>query len=166
MDLKLAEIESPIGTLLLVAETNALCALEFADRREGMMRSLVSRYGPVRLRRSDGLDAQAGRVRAYLTGQLDALDALAVDPGGTPFQQRVWSALRRVPAGATVTYGALAASIGSPTAARAVGAASGRNPVSLIVPCHRVVGSDGSLTGYGGGVDRKRWLLRHEGAGV
>ncbi len=104
----------------------------------------------------------AGRVRAYFEGDLLALAAVPVDGGGTPFQRRVWAALRDIPAGATESYSALAARIGMPRAARAVGLANGRNPVAIAVPCHRVVGADGSLTGYAGGLQRKRWLLDHE----
>lgn len=100
----------------------------------------------------------------YFAGVLDALDALAVDPVGTPFQREVWSALRRIPPGTTWSYGALAATIGRPRAVRAVGMANGANPIGVVVPCHRVIGADRSLTGYGGGLARKRWLLTHEGA--
>lgn len=110
----------------------------------------------------------AGAVSALGTyfsgGNLAALDGLEVELNGTPFQRRVWSALRRVRAGRTVSYSDLARAIGAPAAVRAVGAANGANPIALVVPCHRVIGADGSLTGYGGGLERKRWLLRHEGA--
>ena len=105
-----------------------------------------------------------GRIEAYLAGDLHALDEIKVNPGGTEFQQTVWSALREIPAGTTQTYGQLAASIGRPSAPRAVGLANGQNPVSIVIPCHRLIGSNGALTGYAGGLDRKRWLLRHEGA--
>jgi methylated-DNA-[protein]-cysteine S-methyltransferase len=106
-----------------------------------------------------------GKLRAYLRGRLRALDGIAVDPGGTPFQRAVWRAMRQIPPGRTATYRDLAHRIGRVDAARAVGAASGANPVGIVIPCHRVVGVDGGLTGYGGGLHRKRWLLRHEGAG-
>jgi methylated-DNA-[protein]-cysteine S-methyltransferase len=99
---------------------------------------------------------------AYFAGALDALDNVAIDPGGTPFQQSVWSALRRVPPGETTTYLALARTIGAPAAVRAVGAANGANPIWLVIPCHRAIGSDGRLVGYAGGLERKRWLLEHE----
>jgi methylated-DNA-[protein]-cysteine S-methyltransferase len=99
---------------------------------------------------------------AYFEGQLDALDRLPVAAGGTPFQRLVWSALRTIPAGTTTSYGRLAASIGRPGASRAVGLANGANPIGIVVPCHRVIGAAGQLTGYGGGLDRKRWLLEHE----
>jgi len=100
----------------------------------------------------------------YFRGTIGALDDIPVELKGTAFQQQVWGALRRIPAGATSSYAGLAREIGSPSAVRAVGAANGANPVAVIVPCHRVIGSNGSLTGYGGGLDRKRWLLQHEGA--
>jgi methylated-DNA-[protein]-cysteine S-methyltransferase len=103
------------------------------------------------------------RVRDYLGGDLDALAPVVVETGGTPFQRSVWTALRDIPPGTTVSYRELARTIGSPAAVRAVGAANGANPISIVIPCHRVIGSDGSLTGYAGGMERKRWLLEHEG---
>jgi methylated-DNA-[protein]-cysteine S-methyltransferase len=103
-------------------------------------------------------------VRAYFEGELQALEDVRVESGATDFQRRVWSALREIPPGRTVSYAELARRIGSPTAVRAVAAANARNPVAIVIPCHRVIGADGGLTGYGGGLDRKRWLLEHEGA--
>jgi methylated-DNA-[protein]-cysteine S-methyltransferase len=99
---------------------------------------------------------------AYFEGDLRAIDELHVKTGGTEFQREVWAALRTIPASQTLSYGALAARIGRPKAVRAVGLANGSNPIGLVVPCHRVIGADGSLTGYGGGMERKRWLLKHE----
>lgn len=163
MELRIDEIESPIGTIMLATNAEALCALEFVDRRARMVSLLEARYGCVRLRRRTDPRGYASRVRAYLGGELDALDDIPVETGGTPFQRQVWSALRDVAPGTTVAYGELASSIGHPSAARAVGMANSRNPVALVVPCHRVVRADGSLGGYAGGVERKRWLLRHEG---
>ena len=104
------------------------------------------------------------RLEKYFAGDLDALAGIIVDTGGTPFQQRVWSELRKIPVGRTASYGDIARAIGAPTAVRAVGAANGANPVGIVVPCHRVIGTNGNLTGYGGGIERKRWLLRHESA--
>jgi methylated-DNA-[protein]-cysteine S-methyltransferase len=95
---------------------------------------------------------------------LGAIDSISVDTGGTPFQRQVWAALRSIPAGGTVTYADLARTLGRPSAARAVGAINGRNPVAIVVPCHRLIGRHASLTGYAGGLWRKRWLLSHEGA--
>ena len=108
----------------------------------------------------------SGRLAAYYAVDLGALDAIAVDSGGTPLQGRVWGALRTIPPGETVSYQTLARRIGAPTAVRAVGAANRTNPIGIVVPCHRVIGADGSLTGYGGGIERKRWLLTHERAGT
>ena len=105
-------------------------------------------------------------MSAYLNGRLDALDDIPVDTAGTSFQRRVWDALRSIPVGETRSYTAIAAGIGRPDAPRAVGSANGRNPVALIVPCHRVIAADGRLAGYAGGLERKRWLLAHEGATV
>jgi methylated-DNA-[protein]-cysteine S-methyltransferase len=99
---------------------------------------------------------------AYFAGDLDAIVALATETNGTPFQRAVWAALRRIPAGRTMSYGALAAAIGAPNAVRAVGAANGANPIAIVIPCHRLIGANASLTGYGGGLHRKRWLLAHE----
>jgi methylated-DNA-[protein]-cysteine S-methyltransferase len=103
------------------------------------------------------------RLGDYFAGDLDALADIPVNPGGTPFQRSVWSALRRVAPGQTVAYRDLARAIGAPAAVRAVGAANGANPIAIVIPCHRAIGADGSLTGYAGGLERKRWLLAHEG---
>jgi methylated-DNA-[protein]-cysteine S-methyltransferase len=104
------------------------------------------------------------RLQAYFAGDVSALESIPVDPEGTRFERRVWRTLQRIPAGKTLTYGEIARKLGSPNAARAVGGACGRNPIVLVIPCHRVIGSNGSLTGFGGGIERKRWLLQHEGA--
>ena len=101
-------------------------------------------------------------ILKYFAGDLGAIDALPVETGGTPFQREVWRALREIPCGSTTSYGNLAEHIGRPAAVRAVGLANGANPIAVVVPCHRVIGSNGSLTGYGGGIERKRWLLDHE----
>ena len=98
----------------------------------------------------------------YFAGELDAIDRIPVETGGTPFQREVWGALREIQCGTTTSYGALAKRIGHPAAVRAIGTANGANPVAVVLPCHRVIGSNGSLTGYGGGIERKRWLLDHE----
>ena len=104
-------------------------------------------------------------LRRYFAGDLDALDEIEVELHGTPFQRSVWMALRGVKVGTTLSYMELARRVGSPSAVRAVGAANGANPVAVVLPCHRIIGANGSLTGYGGGLDRKRWLLDHEGVG-
>src|SRR5262249_46967818 len=105
-------------------------------------------------------------LRAYFAGDIGAIDKIDVATGGTPFQQKVWRGLRRITPGKTLTYGALAKRIGTGTAIRAGGAANGANPVSVVVPCHRLIGADGRLIRYGGGLERKRWLLQHEGVAV
>ncbi|MCA1662871.1 MAG: methylated-DNA--[protein]-cysteine S-methyltransferase [Myxococcales bacterium] len=160
-----ATIGSPVGALSLYARNEALCGLVFADHDERLRDHLSARFGDdVEYVRARDPAGAVTRVRRYLAGELDALDDIAVDLGGTPFQARVWAALRKIPVGATWSYATLARKVGSPEAVRAVGAANGRNPVSLVVPCHRVIASDGTLCGYGGGIERKRWLLTHERA--
>ena len=156
------EIESPIGRIVIAARDGRLCALEFGRAR--LTRVLAARYGRPRTVRARNPFGFSARIRAYLAGDLAALDRIPVDPGGTPFQRRVWQALRRIRPGRTRSYGVLARGLGYPAAARAVGAANGQNPISIVVPCHRLIGGDASLTGYGGGLWRKRWLLCHEGA--
>ncbi len=150
-------VDSPIGPLTLVGKAGSLRGLYMADQRHAPEDRGASR-------RDDGaFDDVRAQLDAYFQGELLSFDVgLAMD--GTPFRQRVWADLQGIPYGEVVSYGALAARIGSPAAARAVGLANGRNPVSIIVPCHRVIGASGALTGYGGGLERKQWLLDHERA--
>ena len=157
-------LESPIGELVGYVREGALCALDFGDRDDGNRALLERRFGAIDMHEGAGAREARRRLEAYLGGDLEALDAIAVDPGGTEFQAKVWAALRRIPPGRTVSYSELAAAVGSPSAVRAVGTANGQNPVAVVIPCHRVVRSDGTLGGYGGGLDRKRWLLDHEKA--
>ena len=150
-------VDSPCGTLTLVARDGALAGLYMTDQRH---RPAQETFGP----RDDSLPVFAEAARqldAYFAGERTAFD-LDLSLAGTPFQQRVWQALREIPYGETVSYGELAVSLGQPGASRAVGLANGKNPVGIIVPCHRVIGANGSMTGYGGGLDRKRWLLSFE----
>jgi len=156
------EIQSPLGRIVIAARDGRLCALEFGRAR--LARQLGVRYPDLPQRRAHNPFGLSVKLRAYLAGDLAVVDHIAVETGGTRFQQRVWRALRRIPAGHTMSYGALARALGVGAAARAVGAANGRNPISLVVPCHRLIGGDAALTGYGGGLWRKRWLLSHEGA--
>ena len=153
-----------LGTIVLVAHGGRLCAVDYADGRERMTRLLAARYGSVQLEPVSDPFGFSRAIRAYLAGDLAAIDDLPIDPGGTAFQRAVWAALRRVPAGRTITYTDLARTVGHPAAVRAAGAANGRNPLSIVVPCHRVIGKSRSLVGYAGGLSRKRWLLAHEGA--
>jgi methylated-DNA-[protein]-cysteine S-methyltransferase len=160
--LSIDEIASPLGRIVIAAREGRLCALEFGRAR--MARHLAARFPDARRRKVRDPFGISSRLRAYLGGDLTAIDHIAVEPGGTAFQRRVWRALRGIRAGRTMSYAAMARAIGHRDAVRAVGAANGRNPISIVVPCHRLVGGDGALTGYGGGLWRKRWLLDHEGA--
>src|SRR5262249_22018948 len=164
MRLAVAELVTPLGLVRVAVREDRVCALAFDDGWARRARWLERRFGTVELTPVDEPAGVTSRLAAYFAGALDALDAIAVDTGGTAFQQRVWSALRRVPRGHTVAYRDLAATIGAPAAVRAVGAANGANPVGIVIPCHRVIGANGELTGYGGGLSRKRWLLDHERA--
>jgi methylated-DNA-[protein]-cysteine S-methyltransferase len=144
-------VDSPIDPLLLVGDESGLRELAMAP------------HSPPddAVRDDDALAHAAAQLEEYFAGERTRFD-LPLSPVGTPFQLRVWAELREIPYGGTTTYGRIATDLGQPTASRAVGLANGRNPIAVIVPCHRVIGSDGSLTGFGGGLDRKRWLLEHE----
>lgn len=163
--LTLDRLATPVGEVLLVTDgQGTVRALDFADYEDRMMR-LLARHAPgATLGEGRAPETVRRAVEAYFGGDLRALDGVAVKTGGTDFQRTVWKALRAIPAGETRTYGQLAAAIGSPKAVRAAGLANGQNPVAVIVPCHRVIGANGTLTGYAGGLERKRWLLQHEGA--
>jgi methylated-DNA-[protein]-cysteine S-methyltransferase len=158
---------TPIGGLVVVAdEEGRLRAVHFADHEERLaleLRRLYGRNGFVldEARDPSGLTSA---LRDYFAGDLHVIDRLPVETGGTEFQRSVWAALRTIPCGTTLSYAELACRIERPAAVRAVGLANGANPVAVVVPCHRVIGKDGSLTGYGGGMERKRWLLAHEAA--
>ena len=158
----LSTLASPIGPLTLAVRGGCVCALHFGGRQQALGR-VVARWYPGEPLATDGDPGAAGEaLEAYFAGDLRALDRIEVELHGTAFQVRVWEALRRVAPGTTASYAGIARAIGAPNAVRAVGAANGANPVAIIVPCHRIIGSNGTLTGYGGGLDRKRWLLRHE----
>ncbi|MDX6749203.1 methylated-DNA--[protein]-cysteine S-methyltransferase [Geminicoccaceae bacterium 1502E] len=166
MSLLIDRIAHETGTIILVSDGRSLRALDYDEYEPRMMRLLRARCEDVRLVERDDPQGFSSRLRAYLAGALDAIEAIPVETGGTPFQQRVWQALRTIPAGSTRSYGALAALLGQAGASRAVGHANSLNPVAIVVPCHRVVGANGKLTGYAGGIERKRWLLAHEGASL
>ena len=157
-------VDSPIGPLALAVRDGVLCALELEVHGPRMEARLRRRFGAVELKTGSERQPVARALRAYFGGSIDALEDVEADPGGTAFQRSVWDAMRAIPPGQTRSYRDLAVAAGNERAVRAVGQASGRNPVAIVIPCHRVVGSDGTLTWYGGGLDRKRWLLRHEGA--
>lgn len=163
--LEVARLPSPIGELTLFVREAALCAVAFEGGVPTTRAQLARRFGEPEEREAADPAGLVTRLRDYFDGDLGALEAFRVNTGGTPFQEAVWQALRRIPAGEVISYAELARIVERPRAVRAVGAANGRNPVPIVVPCHRVVASDGTLHGYGGGLERKRWLLDHEGVG-
>ena len=157
--------ETPVGQLFLVTdEQGMLRALDFEDYHARLIRLLDKHYQLYQLEAVSGSAPQplTKALNAYFAGDLRALDLISTETAGTDFQRSVWQALRDIPAGQTRSYGQLALAIGRPAASRAVGLANGSNPVALVVPCHRVIGASGKLTGYGGGLWRKHWLLEHE----
>jgi methylated-DNA-[protein]-cysteine S-methyltransferase len=157
-------ISTPIGEMVLVALDGAVLLLEFADSEGRVAREMRQRFGAVDLQPTDNPFGVSDIIRDYFSGHLHAIDHLITDGGGSGFEQQVWAELRRIPCGTTCSYGDIARRLGDINLSRAVGTANGRNPIAIVVPCHRVIGSDGSMTGYGGGLARKEWLLRHEGA--
>ena len=159
------QIDTPIGKMLIVADSNGnLRAVDWSDYEPRMRRLLCLHYGKTGFRLEPTRDSNrlTDAIGRYFGGELDVINALPVRTAGTPFQREVWRALRKIRCGTTISYSQLAKRIGRPAAVRAVGHANGSNPVGVVVPCHRVIGSDGSLSGYGGGIERKRWLLEHE----
>jgi len=159
-------VASPLGQLVLVVDQGRLCALDYADCEERMMRLLERRYGPVDLSPAHDQQGFSGRVRAYFDGDYGALEDIAVAASGTTFQEQVWAELRLIPPGSVRSYGEVAARMRRSCAYRAVGAANALNPVTIVLPCHRLVGANASLRGYSGGLERKQWLLEHEGANI
>lgn len=160
-------INTPLGEMIIVTDTEgAVRALEWTDLSERMLRLLSRQY------KGEHLDLKAGSapkcvrdsLNSYFAGTLNALDALLTNAQGSAFQKQVWSALRDIPVGSTCSYRDIAVTVENPKGVRAVGLANGANPICIVVPCHRVIGANGSMTGYGGGLHRKEWLLRHESA--
>jgi methylated-DNA-[protein]-cysteine S-methyltransferase len=165
LQLLMDRMDTPIGELLLVADRDGnLRAIDWTDHESRMLRLLRLHYGEhgFNVELAYNQDRLRRALRDYFEGDVEAIDTLPVETGGTTFQRTVWRALREIACGTTASYATLAERIGRPTAVRAVGLANGSNPVGIVVPCHRVIGSNGSLTGYGGGIERKRWLLAHE----
>jgi methylated-DNA-[protein]-cysteine S-methyltransferase len=163
--LQLDHMASPIGAIRLVTDDKgSLRALDFEDYEARNLALLRRHYGAAELASGKAPRAVTDSLTAYFAGDLAALDQIEVATAGTAFQEAAWAALRAIPAGATRSYAQQAAAIGRPKAVRAIGLANGSNPVGIVNPCHRVIGADGALTGYGGGLERKRWLLEHEGA--
>jgi methylated-DNA-[protein]-cysteine S-methyltransferase len=159
-------VATPIGELIVVADAEGnLRTVDWTDHEKRMKQLLDRQYGKGRyaLKPARNPGGLSTAMRRYFSGDLGVIETLPVKTEGTAFQRSVWRALSRIKCGTTISYAELARRIGKPKAVRAVGLANGQNPISIVVPCHRVIGSDGSLTGYGGGLNRKKWLLQHEG---
>jgi methylated-DNA-[protein]-cysteine S-methyltransferase len=164
---RIDRLKTPIGVAMLVTDDEGvLRALDWEDYEPRMRQLLRLQCGAIELKNARAPAALKTALAAYFKGDLDRLGDIAWRVGGTPFQRKVWEALPKIRAGTTLSYGALAAKLGAPRAMRAVGHANGSNPISVVVPCHRLIGADGALVKYGGGLERKRWLLRHEGVEV
>jgi len=163
----LDRLQTPIGIALLVTDADeVLRALDWEDFEPRMRELLRLQYGAVTLREARSPKTLRAALTGYFKGDLDRLGEIQWRVAGTPFQNKVWNALPKIPAGTTMSYGALAAQLDAPNAMRAVGHANGSNPISVVVPCHRLIGANGSLVKYGGGLQRKRWLLQHEGVPI
>lgn len=162
-ELLIDKIDFKMGQILIVSDGEKLCALDFAGYESRMMRLLEKRYGSVHFIETPNPQGFSDRIRSYLAGEFSSVDEMPVSTGGTAFQQQVWFALRSIGPGTVITYGELAQRIGRPTAHRAVGMTNSLNPVAIVLPCHRVIGTNANLTGYAGGLECKRWLLQHEG---
>lgn len=157
---------TPVGELVLIAdEQDRLRAIDWTEHEVRLMKLLHTHYRADHFQLVDRHNpgGLTDIMQRYFSGELDVIDSVPVMTAGTEFQRTVWQQLRQIPCGEIITYGELAKRIGRPTASRAVGMANGSNPISIVVPCHRVIGSQGALTGYAGGVQRKAWLLKHEG---
>ena len=160
-------MESPVGTILMAFNGPALCALHFTEGKTSVWPVIARRFGPdAELVDMPGRHPTIDALRAYFDGKLNVLEGIQVDPAGTLFQLQVWRQLRKIPVGRTASYAEIAKRVGAPNAFRAVARANATNPIGIVIPCHRVIGADGALRGYGGGVERKAWLLAHEGARV
>jgi methylated-DNA-[protein]-cysteine S-methyltransferase len=160
-------LDTPIGMALVVTDADGMLRAFDWEDHAGRIRGLLrSQYGAVDLTEARGPEAIRSALSDYFAGDLAALTTIEWRIAGTPFQRRVWNALPKIPAGTTMSYGALAARLGSPNAMRAVGHANGSNPISVVIPCHRLIGANGALIKYGSGLERKRWLLMHEGVAL
>ena len=179
MKVRYATMKSPVGPVAVAWKGSSIVAIQMEETKDRMgwgheyratspekrlRHTLEDRFDDFELEHAEPTARVPKALARYFEGDVEAIDRVEVDPGGTPFQAKIWKRLREIPAGATMTYGELAASVGHPDGARAAGGAVGSNPIPIVIPCHRVIGSDGSLTGYGGGLRMKVWLLRHEGA--
>jgi len=166
MPLLVATIPTPIGPLEVVTKGGILCGITFEGHGASTRAWMERRFGEIAIEQLDSLDEVTDRITAYFAGDVRAVASLPVDTGGTDFQRSVWDELRRIEPGTTISYGEMARRISRPKACQAVGMAAGRNPIPIVIPCHRVIAADGTLGGFGGGLDRKEWLLAHEKGGV
>ena len=167
MSFFLDHLDSPIGHLRIVVDRDgALHAIDWDETDARLKQFLERHYGDATLEPARDPSGVTSALASYFDGDIHAIDRIHVVLAGTAFQQRVWEELRRIRVGTTISYGELARRIDRPKAVRAVGLANGSNPIPVVVPCHRVIGASGQLVGYGGGLDRKRWLLKHEGLEV
>ncbi len=162
--IKSAVYPSPIGDIQILVEGERLIFLDFADNTDRIEKLMHKRYGIFEMMDSENPAMMSDRLERYFNGDWSAFDGLDVDTGGTDFQQSVWKGLRAIPTGQSISYDQLARDIGNPNAIRAAASANANNPVSIVIPCHRVIGKNGAMRGYAGGIERKVWLLRHEGA--
>ena len=162
LDLSEARLPSPLGEIRVFFRDGRLHGADFAEGATPTEDLLRARFGPLQLRPGTAPDPVARAFARYFDGELAALEEIPLVTRGTVFQERVWRLLRKIPPGRTASYAELAKQLGKPQALRAVGSANGRNPISVVIPCHRVIGKNGTLTGYGGGLERKAWLLNHE----
>ena len=166
LDLLIDRLPTPAGEMIVIADAEGnLRVIDWTEREARMKQLLDRQYGKGTYTLTPARDpgGLSSAMRRYFKGDRAVIDTLPVKTAGTPFQRSVWKALRKIKCGTTISYAELARRIGRPKAVRAVGLANGQNPISVVVPCHRVIGSNGSLTGYGGGLPRKKWLLEHEG---
>jgi methylated-DNA-[protein]-cysteine S-methyltransferase len=157
-------LTTPIGDMVLIARDGVLLLLEFDDSKDRYMREMRARFGDVTLTPQKNPSGFTEIMQRYFEGDVHAINDLITDGGGTDFEKQVWAELRAIPCGTTKSYGDIARKLGDINFSRAVGTANGKNPIAIVVPCHRVIGSNGTMTGYAGGLQRKEWLLRHEGA--
>ncbi len=160
------ELESPVGIIYIISDGTHLRGLDFEGNEDRLQQLLRRYYRRFTMHAAQKPIEATAQLKDYFAGDLSAIDDILVGNCGTPFQQEVWASLRTIPAGMAISYGTLATRISRPSACRAVGLANGSNPVSIVVPCHRVIGANNTLTGYGGGIERKQWLLEHEGVAL
>ena len=157
------EYSSPIGEIIVINDGSSIVYLDFKDCKERITRLLTKRYRNFEIAESSNFFQIIERLKGYFNKDWTTFDDLKLSTGGTLFQKRVWSDLQAIPRGEVISYAQLANNVGNEKAVRAVASSNARNPLSIVIPCHRVIGKDGSLRGYAGGVSRKQWLLEHEG---